>query len=96
MNEKQKENSKRIVSKWIILFSGVAAGFVFCGLIMFKIMPSMMIVTEECNFDFDRTVSELEKRVVENGWVLWLNTELILSLVLNLSNSASLNMQKVF
>jgi uncharacterized protein (DUF302 family) len=70
MNEKQKENSKRIVSKWIILFSGVAAGFVFCGLIMFKIMPSMMIVTEECNFDFDRTVSELEKRVVENGWVL--------------------------
>jgi uncharacterized protein (DUF302 family) len=55
---------------WLVGFAGVVIGVVLCGLIVWTVMPSMMIVTKECMLGFDETVAALEKRIPEHGWVL--------------------------
>lgn len=60
-------NKKIIVVSGII---GLVAGMIICAISVFVMMPSMMIVTEECSLGFDETVSALEKNIVENGWVV--------------------------
>ncbi len=45
-------------------------GSVICITLIFKFMPSMMIVTSKSNFDFDTTVAMLENSVIDNGWVI--------------------------
>lgn len=60
-------------NKRIMITSGViglVAGVIICAVSIVAMMPSMMIVTEECSLGFDETVSALEKSIVENGWVV--------------------------
>jgi uncharacterized protein (DUF302 family) len=60
-------NKKNIVISGII---GLVVGVIVCAISVFVMMPSMMIVTEECSLSFDETVSVLKKNIVENGWVV--------------------------
>lgn len=60
-------------NKRIILTSGIiglVAGMIICAVLIVVMMPSMMIVTKECELGFDETVASLEKRIPEHGWVL--------------------------
>jgi len=43
---------------------------VIAMVVVLKLMPSAMIVTEESRLGFDETVAALEKAIVERGWVV--------------------------
>ncbi len=60
-------NNRRV---WISGVAGLVVGFLLCGIVMFKVMPSLMIVTRESSLGFDETVTALEKRIPEQGWVI--------------------------
>lgn len=49
---------------------GIVVGAVLCGLVLWAVMPSMMIVTHESELGFDETVTALEKHIEEQGWVV--------------------------
>jgi len=66
--EKQKETRKSNRNIWLAVAGGFAAGVVLCGIGVFTLMPSLMIVTEESSLGFDETVAALEKGIEENGW----------------------------
>jgi uncharacterized protein (DUF302 family) len=74
MSEEKNENemvTTRSSSKiWISGVVGLVIGFLLCGLVMFKAMPSLMIVTRESKLGFDETVAALEKRIPEHGWTV--------------------------
>lgn len=53
---------------WIAGSAGLIAGFVICGLAIFTIMPSLMIITHETTMGLDETVSGLQESIKENGW----------------------------
>lgn len=55
---------------WVAGTIGAMAGFVLCGIVVFAAMPSLMIVTRQCELGFDETVATLEKRIPEHGWVI--------------------------
>lgn len=67
-NEKQLATSFGNRKTWQAGLIGGAIGFVLCGIVMFLVMPSMMIVTKECKLGFDETVAQLQKRIVDQGW----------------------------
>ena len=69
-NEKQLATSSGNRKTWQAGLIGGAIGFVLCGIVMFMVMPSMMIVTKECKLGLDETVAALEKRIPEHGWVI--------------------------
>jgi uncharacterized protein (DUF302 family) len=70
MSENEKVSSTGKGKTWAAGLIGVVIGFVLCGVVMFTAMPSMMIVTKECQLGFDETVAALEKRIPEHGWVV--------------------------
>lgn len=55
---------------WVASIVGVMIGFLLCGIVVFKVMPSLMVVTRESKLGFDETVAALEKRIPEHGWVI--------------------------
>ena len=63
----QSAKKSRVLLAGIV---GVGVGMLLCAVIIFRIMPSMMIVTKECKLGFDETVAELEKRIPQHGWVV--------------------------
>jgi len=63
----RQANIKLIVTSGII---GLAVGVLLSVISIFLMMPSMMIVTQQCRLGLDETVSALEKSIVENGWVI--------------------------
>jgi uncharacterized protein (DUF302 family) len=67
-NEMMTTKSNRKI--WISGTVGLVVGFVLCGITVFGAMPSLMIVTRECELGFDETVAALEKRIPEHGWVV--------------------------
>ena len=69
MSQDNKQTAKSSRTWLTVLVSGVI-GFILCGVIMVIAMPSMMIVTKECKLGFDETVSALEKRIPDHGWVI--------------------------
>ena len=60
-------NKKTVLSSGLV---GLVVGAILSVTVIFLLMPSMMIVTEECSLGFDETVSALEKSITENGWVV--------------------------
>jgi len=69
-NGEQLAIGSRNSKKWVIGLIGGVIGFVLCGVVMFSVMPSLMIVTKESKLGFDETVAALEKRIPEHGWVI--------------------------
>jgi len=65
--ENKKASNKKVI---LIGLLGVAIGFMLCGLLVYKMMPSMMIVTKESKLSFDDTVAALEKNIPAHGWVI--------------------------
>jgi uncharacterized protein (DUF302 family) len=63
-------NQKSNLGLWVGALAGFAAGALVCGIVMFAVMPSLMIVTEESSLGFDETVAALEQGIEENGWVV--------------------------
>ena len=61
-----KNNLKMLIAGIL----GVMAGFLLCGVIILKALPSKMIVTRESKLGFDETVAALEKRIPEHGWTV--------------------------
>jgi len=57
-------------SGWGRFLLGMIAGGVIAMVVVLKLMPSAMIVTEESRLGFDETVAALEKAIVERGWVV--------------------------
>ena len=70
MSEQEKVIAKGKGKMWGAGLIGVVIGFVLCGVVMFTAMPSMMIVTKECQLGFDETIAALEKRIPEHGWIV--------------------------
>ena len=60
-------NKKNVLTSGLV---GLVVGAILSVTVIFLLMPSMMIVTEECSLGFDETVSALEKSITENGWVV--------------------------
>ncbi|MEN8126969.1 MAG: DUF302 domain-containing protein [Planctomycetota bacterium] len=70
MSEQEKKVSTGKGKTWAAGLIGVVIGFVLCGVVVFTVMPSMMIVTKECELGFDETVAALEKSIPEHGWTV--------------------------
>jgi uncharacterized protein (DUF302 family) len=70
MSEQQKKASGSSGKTLIVALIGVIAGFVLCAAVIFTVMPSMMIVTKECQLGFDETVAALEKSIPEHEWTI--------------------------
>jgi uncharacterized protein (DUF302 family) len=74
MSENEKQSTTTTSSgnrkTWQVGVIGGVIGFVLCGMVMFFVMPSLMIVTKECKLGLDETVAALEKRIPEHGWVI--------------------------
>jgi uncharacterized protein (DUF302 family) len=66
-NNDSKKGNK---SMWLGVLAGFGAGALVCGIVMFTVMPSLMIVTEESSLGFDETVAAIEQGIEENGWVV--------------------------
>jgi uncharacterized protein (DUF302 family) len=66
----EMKSTKRSRKTWISGIIGLVTGFLLCGIIVFTVMPSLMIVTSESKLGFDETVAALEKRIAEQGWVI--------------------------
>ena len=62
--------TKRIQKMWILGIAGFVVGFILCGIVVLKAMPSLMIVTSGSKLGFNETVAALEKRITEQGWVI--------------------------
>ncbi|RKY13047.1 MAG: DUF302 domain-containing protein [Planctomycetota bacterium] len=69
MSEEKKQTANRSKA-WVSGLVGILIGFALCGVVMFMAMPSMMIVTKECQLGFDETIAALEKRIPEHGWIV--------------------------
>ncbi|MEW6535568.1 MAG: DUF302 domain-containing protein [Candidatus Auribacterota bacterium] len=52
----------------LIFLAGIATGLILCGVMVFVLMPKMMIVTQQSNFDYDTTVEKLEQSIQDNSW----------------------------
>jgi len=55
---------------WLRMALAGLIGSVLCGLTIVAAMPSMMIVTAECEHDFDTTLAQLQTRIHDQGWVV--------------------------
>ncbi|MBN2138439.1 MAG: DUF302 domain-containing protein [Sedimentisphaerales bacterium] len=72
MNDQETKTTNLYGLKALILSSsaGLAVGAVLCGVIIWTLMPSMMILTKESKLGFDETVAALEASIKANGWVV--------------------------
>ena len=73
MMEVNSEKQKKVYCGKSVVLSAVAGavvGALFCGVVVFSVMPSMMIVTSESNLGFDETVLALEKAIKDNSWIV--------------------------
>ena len=71
MSENEKESiqpAKKIA--WPMALAGFIVGAIICGIVMFAVMPSLMIVTEQSALGFDETVTTLQRNIEDNGWVI--------------------------
>ncbi len=59
-----KNRTKLIIAS----LSGVITGLVLMGVVMFLTMPSMMLLEDQSNYDFETTVEKFEAAVEANGW----------------------------
>jgi uncharacterized protein (DUF302 family) len=68
-----QENIQPVVSQskpWILALVSFIVGLAVCGLLIVKAMPGMMIVTHECQHDFDGTLNKLQDQINAQGWVV--------------------------
>ncbi|NQT65410.1 MAG: DUF302 domain-containing protein [FCB group bacterium] len=57
------------MKKWIIaLIIGMLAGFLICGVVVWKTMPQMMLTVKKSNYDFEETFSRIENSILDNDW----------------------------
>jgi len=72
MNENETKSNKQYGTKALIASSaiGVAVGAALCGIIVWTLMPSMMILTKESKLGFDETVAALEENIEANDWIV--------------------------
>jgi len=73
----QNENQPLVAPKryekktvWAAIVIGALIGAALCGVIIFTVMPSAMIVTHESELGFDETVTALKESIEANGWVV--------------------------
>ena len=57
------------MKKWIIvLIIGMLAGFLICGVVVWKTMPQMMLTVKKSNYDFEETFSRIENSILNHDW----------------------------
>ena len=57
------------MKKWIIaLIIGMLAGFLICGVVVWKTMPQMMLTVKKSNYDFEETFSRIENSILDHDW----------------------------
>lgn len=49
---------------------GVLIGVLLTAILVTVLMPSMMLVTHETTLGYDETITALEQKIVETGWVV--------------------------
>ena len=54
----------------IAALAGIVIGAVLCAAVIFGVMPSKMIVTDESKMGFDETVEALQKAIADANWVV--------------------------
>ncbi len=60
-----QEQRKNIFGMFL---AGMVGGALIIIVSMYLLMPKMMIVTKESKYDYNITVSKIEKAIVEAGW----------------------------
>ncbi|MBN2269926.1 MAG: DUF302 domain-containing protein [Sedimentisphaerales bacterium] len=72
MSSTEKKVNKLFGTKTLITSStvGFVVGAALCGVVIWVLMPSMMILTKESKLGFDETVAALEKSIEANGWTV--------------------------
>ena len=55
---------------WVATVIGGLIGAALCGMILFTVLPSQMIVTRESRLGFDETIAAMEESIPAHGWVL--------------------------
>jgi len=72
MNDHATRTNNSYGVKALIVSSSAAfvAGAALCGVIVWVLMPSMMILTKQSKLGFDETVAALQKNIEANGWVV--------------------------
>ena len=57
------------MKKWIIaLIIGMLAGFLICGVVVWKTMPQIMLTIKKSNYDFEETFSRIENSILDHDW----------------------------
>lgn len=56
--------------RWRPLVLGGVIGVLLCGVTIVVAMPGMMIVTAQCEHDFDTTLERLQTQIQDQGWVV--------------------------
>ncbi|MBN4050952.1 MAG: hypothetical protein COA82_08540 [Alkaliphilus sp.] len=59
------ELSKNVIIMGLV---GILVGLVIMGAIMFFTMPSMMLLEDQSNYDFETSVEKFGEAVKDNGW----------------------------
>lgn len=71
MNEQKIENSSnKSRYLWTVSLVAFVAGVLVCGLVVWSVMPSMMIVTHNSKLGFDESVEAIQASILENGWIV--------------------------
>ncbi|MDA3814668.1 MAG: DUF302 domain-containing protein [Candidatus Cloacimonetes bacterium] len=50
------------------LIIGMLAGFLICGVVVWKTMPQMMLTVKKSNYDFEETFSRIENSILDHDW----------------------------
>ena len=72
MSDKETKVNKLYGAKALLASStvGFVVGAALCGVIIWVLMPSMMILTQESKLGFDETVAALETSIEGNDWTV--------------------------
>ena len=72
MNGTDKRKSRLYGTRALLVSAGagLAGGAVLCGVLVWTVMPSVMILSRESQLGFDETVLALQKSIEARGWVV--------------------------
>ena len=56
------------MKKLLVFVTGVVIGIALTGVTVVKVMPGMMLIEKESQYDFPTTIAKIEHNVTNTGW----------------------------